>query len=86
MTHKGFTLWFTGLSGAGKSTVSEILVDRLQAGDAKVELLDGALLARAGRWWWENDAGKECGIHYSPDGVPRREFDVLLADVLRPAS
>ena len=42
--------------------------------------------ARAGRWWWENDAGKECGIHYSPDGVPHREFDVLLADVLRPAS
>jgi len=39
--HKGFTLWFTGLSGAGKSTVSTIVVDRLRASGAKVELLDG---------------------------------------------
>ena len=41
MTHKGFTLWFTGLSGAGKSTVSEILAVRLRAAKAKVEVLDG---------------------------------------------
>jgi adenylyl-sulfate kinase len=39
--HQGFTLWFTGLSGAGKSTISSIVVDRLRAHDAKVELLDG---------------------------------------------
>lgn len=39
--HKGFTLWFTGLSGAGKSTISEIVFDRLRKADAKVELLDG---------------------------------------------
>lgn len=41
MQHKGFTLWFTGLSGAGKSTVANILVDRLKKGGAKVEALDG---------------------------------------------
>jgi phosphoadenosine phosphosulfate reductase len=23
---------------------------------------------RAGRWWWEQDAHKECGIHFAPDG------------------
>ena len=39
--HKGFTLWFTGLSGAGKSTVSEIILTRLRERGAKVELLDG---------------------------------------------
>lgn len=39
--HKGFTLWFTGLSGAGKSTVSERVVARLKASGARVELLDG---------------------------------------------
>ncbi|MEJ7605627.1 MAG: adenylyl-sulfate kinase [Bryobacteraceae bacterium] len=39
--HKGFTLWFTGLSGAGKSTVSERVYSRLIAAGAKVELLDG---------------------------------------------
>jgi len=38
---KGFTLWFTGLSGAGKSTISEIIVKRLQNAGRKVELLDG---------------------------------------------
>ena len=39
--HKGFTLWFTGLSGAGKSTVSERVYERLKELGAKVELLDG---------------------------------------------
>lgn len=41
MTHKGFTLWFTGLSGAGKTTVSKIIEERLRNGSAKVEVLDG---------------------------------------------
>jgi phosphoadenylyl-sulfate reductase (thioredoxin) len=27
---------------------------------------------RAGRWWWEHDSNKECGIHFSPDGSVRR--------------
>jgi adenylyl-sulfate kinase len=39
--HKGFTLWFTGLSGAGKSTISRLIERRLRAHGAKVELLDG---------------------------------------------
>lgn len=39
--HKGFTLWFTGLSGAGKSTISEMIYGRLLDAGAKVELLDG---------------------------------------------
>ena len=41
MQHKGFTLWFTGLSGAGKSTISELIERRLREAGAKVELLDG---------------------------------------------
>jgi phosphoadenosine phosphosulfate reductase len=27
---------------------------------------------RAGRWWWEQDTHKECGIHFSPDGKVSR--------------
>ncbi len=27
---------------------------------------------RAGRWWWENDTEKECGIHITIDGKVRR--------------
>ena len=38
---------------------------------------------RAGRWWWEQDADKECGIHFSPGGEVKREVDVLLQDVLQ---
>ena len=26
---------------------------------------------RAGRWWWENQANKECGIHFAADGAVR---------------
>ena len=37
---------------------------------------------RAGRWWWERDAAKECGIHFSPDGRAERSVDVLLREVL----
>lgn len=41
MKHKGFTLWLTGMSGAGKSTISDQLMSRFRAAGAKVELLDG---------------------------------------------
>ncbi len=41
LNHKGLTLWFTGLSGSGKSTVSAILETRLRSLGAKVEVLDG---------------------------------------------
>lgn len=44
MTHTGFTLWLTGMSGAGKSTISEALMSRFRAGNAKVELLDGDIV------------------------------------------
>lgn len=37
---------------------------------------------RAGRWWWEQDASKECGIHVTPEGEARRALDVLLEDIL----
>jgi phosphoadenylyl-sulfate reductase (thioredoxin) len=36
---------------------------------------------RAGRWWWEDDAAKECGLHFSPDGRAERTVDVLLRDL-----
>ncbi len=39
--HKGFTLWFTGMSGAGKSTISHLLELKLRQFGARVEVLDG---------------------------------------------
>jgi adenylylsulfate kinase len=41
MRHKGFTLWLTGMSGAGKSTISDQIMARFREAGAKVELLDG---------------------------------------------
>jgi adenylyl-sulfate kinase len=38
---KGFTLWFTGLSGAGKTTISKIVEERLRERGSRVEVLDG---------------------------------------------
>jgi adenylylsulfate kinase len=38
---KGFTLWFTGLSGAGKTTISKIVEGQLRERGSKVEILDG---------------------------------------------
>jgi adenylylsulfate kinase len=40
-TRRGFTLWLTGLSGAGKSTIASALAERLREGGALVEVLDG---------------------------------------------
>ena len=38
---RGFTLWFTGLSGAGKTTLAEIVKRELRVRGQRVELLDG---------------------------------------------
>jgi adenylylsulfate kinase len=41
---RGFTLWFTGLSGAGKTTVSEIVEKELRRRCGNVEVLDGDIV------------------------------------------
>lgn len=37
---------------------------------------------RAGRWWWETDEARECGLHFSPTGKVERTVDVLLREIL----
>lgn len=39
--NQGFTVWLTGLSGAGKSTIAERLAPELTARGCHVEVLDG---------------------------------------------
>ncbi|HHT9105518.1 MAG TPA: adenylyl-sulfate kinase [Candidatus Wujingus californicus] len=39
--NKGFTIWFTGLSGAGKTTISHLLEKKLKEYNRNVEILDG---------------------------------------------
>lgn len=44
MEHRGVTVWFTGLSGAGKTTISHALAERLKAAGCKLEILDGDIV------------------------------------------
>lgn len=43
-THKGVTLWFTGLSGAGKTTISDAVEEKFKALGVKFERLDGDIV------------------------------------------
>src|SRR6266498_4862628 len=40
-SRRGFTLWLTGLSGAGKTTLAALLAMELRARGVAVEVLDG---------------------------------------------
>lgn len=40
-TDTGFIIWFTGLSGSGKTTIARILEQRIRASGRKFESLDG---------------------------------------------
>lgn len=42
----GFTVWLTGLSCAGKSTIGEMVESELRARGRKVEILDGDIVRR----------------------------------------
>ncbi|HXF00363.1 MAG TPA: adenylyl-sulfate kinase [Solirubrobacterales bacterium] len=41
---QGFCLWFTGLSGSGKTTITNVLVKELRRRDSKLEVLDGDIV------------------------------------------
>ena len=46
---RGFTLWFTGLSGAGKTTITNVLVKELLQRGSKLEVLDGDVVREGPR-------------------------------------
>ncbi|MFX0059440.1 MAG: adenylyl-sulfate kinase [Candidatus Heimdallarchaeota archaeon] len=47
MEHKGFTLWFTGLSGSGKSVLADAVAEDLRKRGMKVERLDGDIVRKS---------------------------------------
>ena len=44
MMNNGFTIWFTGLSGSRKSTLSEVIEQHMKALGRNVEVLDGDIV------------------------------------------
>ena len=44
MNQRGVTIWFTGLSGAGKTTISQQVEAKLREQRYKVEVLDGDIV------------------------------------------
>jgi len=44
---KGFTLWFTGLSGSGKTAIAKHVAQELRDRDLKVERLDGDIVRQS---------------------------------------
>ncbi|HAG79852.1 MAG TPA: adenylyl-sulfate kinase [Cyanobacteria bacterium UBA11162] len=44
MKQRGVTLWFTGLSGAGKTTISQAVAEALRSQDYNIEILDGDIV------------------------------------------
>ena len=44
MQQRGVTVWFTGLSGAGKSTIAQALADKLKGEGYRLEILDGDIV------------------------------------------
>ncbi len=45
--HNGFVLWFTGLSGSGKSELATRVAEKLRKLDKKVEILDGDIVRQS---------------------------------------
>ena len=44
MEQKGYTLWFTGLSGAGKTTLARLVENELRVRGYRLEVLDGDII------------------------------------------
>ena len=44
MNQRGVTVWFTGLSGAGKTTISTAFAEKLRSQGCQIEILDGDIV------------------------------------------
>jgi adenylylsulfate kinase-like enzyme len=83
MTRRGFTVWLTGLSGAGKSTIAELLEVELDGRGRLVERLDGDVVrAHLSSGLGFSKADLEVFVDTPLDECARRDVKGLYARTL----
>ncbi len=84
---KGFCLWFTGLSGSGKTTIANLLVKELRRRGSRLEVLDGDIVREnlsKGLGFSKEDRDENIRrIGYVADLLSRNGV-VVLASVISP--
>lgn len=82
---KGFVLWFTGLSGAGKTTIADIVEQRLRDRGSKIEVLDGDVvrtnLSKGLGFSREDRDTNIARIAFVADLLARNEVPVITAAI-----
>src|SRR5947199_10422638 len=71
----GYTIWFTGLSGAGKSTIAGILERELRARSQKVEVLGGDVV--------RTHLSKGLGFSKEDRDINIRRIGYVAAEIVR---
>lgn len=81
----GVTVWFTGLSGAGKSTISQIVEKELRTQGCQVEVLDGDIVRKnlsKGLGFSKEDRDENiCRIGFIAHLLTRHEIIVLVSTI-----
>jgi adenylylsulfate kinase len=79
---RGFTLWFTGLSGAGKTTISEIVEHELRNRFRKIEVLDGDIVRSKGLGFSREDRDTNVlRIGFVADLLTRNGVGVIVSAI-----
>ena len=75
MNRRGVCVWFTGLSGAGKSTIAKILTNRLERRGRTVTVLDGDVV--------RTNLSKGLGFSKADRDTNIRRIGFVAAEIVR---
>jgi adenylylsulfate kinase len=85
--YQGLTIWLTGLSGAGKTTIGKAIVEKLHNHNQKVSLLDGDILRQTlckGLSFSRSDREENIRIIAGVADSLTREGNIVIVCVISP--